>query len=280
MAKYIESSILVTGCSSGIGRALVAEFADKGHRVLATARKPEDLQGLEGPRVRSMRLDVTDPQSIALAVDAIVEWTGRIDVVVNNAGYGLIAPMAEVELDDLRSQFETNVFGLVAVTQAVVPHMVARGSGRIVNIGSVSGVTTTPFGGPYSASKAALHMLSDALRMELRPFGIEVITVQPGSVESNFGERATEWVDRNRADSLYAAVADFIAARARASQDGAMDAGAFARLVVQEATAANPRPRLRAGKNSRLLPFLAWLPTGLRDSFLSSRFGLDTLAQK
>lgn len=274
MGRMSGSSILITGCSSGIGRALAAEFADKGHNVLATARNLEDIEDIGAKRVRTVRLDVTDPQSITFAIDTILEWTGHIDVLVNNAGYGLIAPLADVESDDLRAQFETNVIGLMAVTRGVVPHMVHQGGGRIVNVGSVSGLTTTPFGGAYSASKAAVHLLSDALRMELAPWGIDVITLQPGSIRSSFGYRAKQGLDLCRAPSLYSGYSDQIEKRAMASQDGAMPARAFAGLVVEAVTRRRPPAILRAGKHSILLPLLAHLPTRLRDRMLSRKFGL------
>lgn len=274
MGKIVESSILITGCSSGIGRALVEEFAEKGHRVLATARDPDDILDLECPRVQTARLDVTDPRSITSAVETIVEWTGRIDVLVNNAGYALIGPLAELELSDLRAQFETNVIGLIAVTREAVPHMVRQRGGRIVNIGSVSGVTTTPFGGAYSATKAAVHLMSDALRMELARWGIEVVEVQPGSIQSGFGDRATQGVDRYRSNSLYSDISDGIEKRAMVSQEDAMPARAFASLVVEAVSRKRPKAVFRAGKNSVFLPVLAHLPVGIRDRILSRMFGL------
>ncbi len=273
MRQFEESAILITGCSSGIGRALVEEFSRRGSCVLATARSLAAIESLDGANVHPARLDVTDSASIGDAVALLLNWKGRVDMVVNNAGFGLVAPLAEVELDDLRSQIETNVVGLVAVTQAVVPHMVAQGSGRIVNIGSVSGVTTTPFGGPYSASKAAVHMVSDAMRMELAPFGIQVVTVQPGSVASAFGERASRGIDHYRKDSLYSGLSSQIEARAMASQVGAMKVDVFARLVADSGTGPHPPAVMRAGKNSFLLPFLARPPVRLRDRILSRKFG-------
>jgi len=188
---YLENQVvMITGCSSGIGRALVSAFAASGHRVVATARKTGAIEDLVGDGVLALQLDVCDGASISAAVSDALEFFGRIDIVVNNAGYALIGPMVELEPDELSKQLETNVVGVASVTRAVVPQMVDRRDGRIVNIGSVSGVTATPFGGAYCATKAAVHLMSDALRMELAPFGIRVITVQPGAVESHFGERA------------------------------------------------------------------------------------------
>ncbi len=278
MARLENQVVLITGCSSGIGKALAREFARQGHRVLATARSPESLEDLKGEKIRTARLDVTDPASIESVVKGAMNLVGPIDIVVNNAGYALIGPVAELDLDELRTQLETNVVGVVAVTQAVVPQMVERGNGRIVNIGSVSGVTATPFSGAYCASKAAVHLISDAIRMELAPFGIRVITVQPGAVESRFGERAGRGVERFREGSLYSQVFDSIEARAGASQVGSMPAADFAHLLVGAVTDPSPPAIFRAGKHSVRLPAMARLPARIRDRIFSRRFGLDRIS--
>jgi NADP-dependent 3-hydroxy acid dehydrogenase YdfG len=277
MPALEDQVVLITGCSSGIGRALAQEFADRGHRVMATARFEDSLVGLAGGRIRTAHLDVTDLESIDGAVNECAAWAGRIDIVVNNAGYALIGPVAELDLADLRAQLETNVVGVVAVTKAVVPQMVDRKSGRIVNIGSVSGVTATPFGGAYCGSKAAIHLISDALRMELAPFGLRVITVQPGAIESRFGEHASEGIERYAGGSLWSRVYDAIEARAGASQVGSMPAADFARLVVGAVTAAVPPAIVRAGKHSVRLPIIGRLPTSLRDRVFNRRFRLERL---
>lgn len=277
MTAADEPAVLITGCSSGIGRALALEFSGRMHRVLATARDPDDLRQIAGERLRTARLDVTERQSIEAALREIVQWTGRVDILVNNAGFGLIGPLAEVGLDEVRAQLETNLVGLLAVTQAVVPGMVSRRSGRIVNIGSVSGLTTTPFGGAYSASKAAVHMASDALRMELAPFGIEVITVQPGAVGSRFGDNAMAGTESYREGSLYSRVFDAIEARVRLSQSRPTPADRFARELVRVVTGPRPPAVIRMGRGSRILPLLARLPARLRDRLLSKRFGLERL---
>jgi NADP-dependent 3-hydroxy acid dehydrogenase YdfG len=278
MARLENQVVLITGCSSGIGKALAREFARQGHRVLATARSPESIEELNGQKIRTARLDVTDPASIEGVVKSAMDLVGPIDIVVNNAGYALIGPVAELDLDELRTQLETNVVGVVAVTRAVVPQMVERGNGRIVNIGSVSGVTATPFSGAYCASKAAVHLISDSMRMELAPFGIRVITVQPGAVESRFGERAGRGVERFREGSLYSQVFDSIEARAGASQVGSMPAADFAHLLVGAVTAPSPPAIFRAGKHSVRLPSMARLPARIRDRIFSRRFGLDKIS--
>ena len=269
--------VLITGCSSGIGRALAEEFVRTGHRVVATARNVETVASLQGPCVLTSRLDVTQAEDIERVMAEVLAWAGRIDVLINNAGSGLIGPTAELDLVDLRRQFETNVVGPVALIQAVVPQFVAQGSGRIVNIGSVSGVTATPFAGAYCGSKAALHLLSDALRMELAPFGIQVITVQPGAIASDFGAHAADGLERYQADSLYSGIAEFIEARARLSQSDVTPAADFAREVVDAVTRPRPPAVLRFGKGSWRLPAIGRLPAGIRDRLLGNRFGLDRL---
>lgn len=270
-----DQVVLITGCSSGIGRALVGEFVRQGQRVVATARRPESIEDLARPGVLIQQLDVTDSGSVADAVAAAIQWGDRLDVVVNNAGFGLIGPVAELDLAELRGQIETNLLGALRLIQTVVPHMAERGSGRIVNIGSVSGVTATPFAGGYCASKAALHAMTDSLRMELAPFGIGVITVQPGAVASKFGETSARGLERYRTGpSLYQDMADAIEKRARLSQDRPTPAGDFARRVVANVLATNPAPVIRYGRGSEVLPALARLPVGVRDRILSRPFGL------
>jgi NADP-dependent 3-hydroxy acid dehydrogenase YdfG len=278
MRRKEKQVVLITGCSSGIGKALAKEFAADGHHVIATARRLDSVEDLVGDGAHILELDVTDKDSITKAVIDSHALFGRIDIVVNNAGYALIGPIAELELDDLRTQFETNVVGVVAVIQEVVPKMVERGSGRIVNIGSVSGVAATPFGGAYCGTKAAIHLLSDALRMELAPFGIRVTTVQPGAIESDFGATAAHGIERYRDGSLYSGVFDSIESRAGASQVGSMPAAIFAREVVDAVTAPSPPAVFRAGKHSMRLPVLGHLPARIRDRIFSKRFGLDRLA--
>lgn len=279
MARKENQVVLITGCSSGIGRALAREFAASGHRVVATARRLESIEDLGDDSIQILQLDVTDEHSVENAVKNAYALNGRIDIVVNNAGYALIGPVAEIELEDLRTQLETNVVGVVAMIRAVVPHMVERSGGRIVNIGSVSGVTATPFGGAYCGSKAAIHLISDALRMEMAPFGIQVIEVQPGAIESSFGERASKAIDRYRKGSLYSQIYEAIEARAGASQEGSMPAAKFARRVVEAVTASSPPAIFRAGKHSVRLPVIGLLPVRLRDRIFSKRFGLERFSK-
>ncbi|HPM75647.1 MAG TPA: SDR family oxidoreductase [bacterium] len=274
-----NQTVLITGCSTGIGRALALAFHEAGHRVFASARKIETLGELRKKGLTALALDVTDAASIETAVNELFAQTDRLDMLINNAGFGLMGPAAELRLDDVRRQWETNITGPLALAQKVIPHMVERGGGRIVNVGSVSGVMATPFAGAYCASKAALHALSDSMRMELAPLGIEVIMLQPGGIVSKFGDNATKILtDSIRADSYYGKLRTFIEGRANEGQQGAMDADEFARRVVAEVTKAKPPAIVRLGRNSTRMPLLKWLLSpALLDRMLSKRFGLTRL---
>jgi NAD(P)-dependent dehydrogenase (short-subunit alcohol dehydrogenase family) len=243
--------------------------------VVATARNVDSLADLVGDRCLALSLDVTDDESIDHAVAKTVEWAGRIDILVNNAGYALVGPIAEISIDDLRRQLETNFVGLVATTQAVVPHMVAAGAGCIVNIGSVSSLLATPFGGAYSASKAALHLLSDALRPEVAPFGIHVVVVRAGGVATKFPQAAGKGLDRYRDPaSLYHDKVGAMEERAAMSKNLAMSAAEFARRVADAATKKNPPAMLKIGGGARIVPAMAMLPKKLLAKVLGRKFGL------
>ena len=265
--------VLITGCSSGIGYALAEAFQARGCVTYATARKPETLAPLVAQGVHTLMLDVTCEDSIRACFATIEARSGAVDILVNNAGIPVMGPTAELSLEQLRRQWETNLTAPVAMVQAAVPGMVRQGGGRIVNVGSVSGLLTTPFAGPYCASKAALHSLNDALRMELKPFGIDVLLVQPGGVQSNFGAGAKAQTQQNQWQ-LYAPFAAGIAERAGASQQRATPTPVFAEALVRAVLAPNPKPIVRLGAGSMLLPRLARLPVAVKDWLLMKRFGL------
>lgn len=269
--------VLISGCSTGIGRALAVEFAARNWRVFATARKPEVINDLKAPNVDVSVLDVTDETSIKACVDSVITKTGRIDLLVNNAGLLLIGPLVELETSELRRQFETNVIGLNALTRAAVPHMIKRKSGKIVNISSVSGVLPTPFAGAYCSTKAAVTALSDSLRMELAPFGINVVTVQPGGIKSNLSGNANKGLDRFR-KTPYGPIQEFIVARANASQKNATPAEVFAKELVDKLERKKTPKFIRVGKDSTLLPLIARLPRTFTDALLSKKFGLNKLS--
>jgi NAD(P)-dependent dehydrogenase (short-subunit alcohol dehydrogenase family) len=186
-----EQVILITGSSSGIGRAAVIEAAARGHRVFASARRPEDVAELARPgSIEPLPLDVTDVASVERAVAEILSRAGRLDALVNNAGYGQYGAAEDVPLADWRRQYEVNVFGAVAAIQAAMPPMRKAGHGTIVNVSSVAGKIAIPFAAPYCSSKHALEAISDALRIEAAPFGIRVVVVEPGPIATRFADRA------------------------------------------------------------------------------------------
>ena len=180
MAKVV----LITGCSTGIGRDLAQHLAQAGYTVVATARKAEALKGIDVDL--KLALDVTQPDSIRQAVDFALRRFGRIDVLVNNAGYAVRGAVEEVPVEQAQQMFDANLFGVMRMIQAILPSMRQKKSGRIINIGSVSGKLVTPANGTYSATKFALEALSNALRLELAPFVIQVVVVEPGSIKTQF----------------------------------------------------------------------------------------------
>jgi NAD(P)-dependent dehydrogenase (short-subunit alcohol dehydrogenase family) len=186
-----SKAVLISGCSSGIGRATALRLARAGWNVYATARRPETIADLESAGCRTLALDVTDEDSMRAAVAAVESAEGAVGALVNNAGYSQSGAVESVPIEALRRQFETNVFGLVRLTQLVLPKMRERRYGKIVNVGSMGGRVTFPGGGVYHASKYALEALSDALRFELRGFGIDVILLEPGLITTEFGNAAT-----------------------------------------------------------------------------------------
>lgn len=275
----MQRTILITGCSSGIGAALAVEFQRRGHCVYATARRLETLAPLHTQGIATHSLDVNDDASIAAVMSRIESEVGHLDILVNNAGFSQVGAVVDLTREDLRRQYETNVISPVAVTRAALPLLrAARTAQRkvaVVNVGSIVGVLTTPFAGAYCSSKAAIHSLSDALRMELAPFGIHVVTVQPGGVRSAFGNHAEEAI-RLPPDSLYLPVEKGIRARAQAGQKDAMPVEEFVVPVVDALLQHEPPAIIRGGKNSVRLPLLKkLLPLRAFDGLVSRVFGLD-----
>jgi NADP-dependent 3-hydroxy acid dehydrogenase YdfG len=237
--------ILVTGCSSGIGKATAQALGEAGHTVYATARRLSTLAGLEALRARKLALDVTDEGSMTAAVAAIEAEYGSVGTLVNNAGYGVYGPVEEVAMDDVRREFETNVFGLGRLTQLVLPGMRAAGRGRVVNVSSMGGRLVYPTGGWYHASKYAVEALSDALRVEVAPFGISVVLVEPGLIRTEFESVASGGLASGDPAGPYAALrrhSDEVMRRGYASRLGA-DPKAVADVIKHAVEARRPRTR-------------------------------------
>jgi NAD(P)-dependent dehydrogenase (short-subunit alcohol dehydrogenase family) len=269
--------VLVTGCSSGIGAAVAQRLVRSGHTVYATARNTASLDGLNGAVVRP--LDVTDEDSMRAVVDEIVRDHGRVGALVNNAGYGEYGAIEEVPLEAVRRQFETNVFGLARLVQLAVPTMRAARRGRIVNMSSMGGRLTFPYGGYYHASKHAVEAISDALRVEVAPFGVQVAIVEPGLITTRFGTTATETMTSStQGDSPYREATESVdKAMAQSYGNKLLTAPpeAVARAVENALTARRPRSRYVVTPAARaLITTRAVAPGKVWDRVVKLSFGL------
>jgi len=195
-----SKAVLITGCSTGIGRATAQRLASSGFTVYATARRLDAISDLEARGCRTLALDVTEESSMAAAVAAVEESEGAVGVLVNNAGYSQSGAVESVGLDEIRTQFETNVFGLIRMSQLVLPGMRGQHYGRIVNVGSMGGKLTFPGGGIYHATKYAVEAISDAMRFEVRGFGVDVALIEPGLIKTDFAAGAVGALNRGTAD--------------------------------------------------------------------------------
>lgn len=245
--------VLVTGASSGIGEATVRRLVAAGYLVYAAARRVERMQPLAALGARILPLDLCDDASIARAVEAIRSEQGRLDALVNNAGYGSYGALEDVPLDEARRQFEVNVFGLARLAQLALPMMRAQGSGRIVNVTSIGGKMYEPLGSWYHATKFAVEGLSDCLRMELAPFGIDVVVIEPGSIVSEWGDIARASLLERSAHTAYAPQAEAHARMlARAGQRPLASAPEVVAATIAKALRARrPRTRYATGGGAR-----------------------------
>jgi NAD(P)-dependent dehydrogenase (short-subunit alcohol dehydrogenase family) len=275
MAKP-SGPVLITGCSTGIGRATAERLAKAGMTVYATARRPESVAELEQLGARPLALDVTDEASMQAAVAAVEEAEGAVGALVNNAGYSQSGAVETIPMDELRRQFETNVFGLVRMCQLVLPGMRKAGEGRIVNISSMGGRLVFPGGGAYHGTKFAVEAISDALRFEVRGFGVHVSIIEPGLIKTSFGETAHGSVPQQ--DGPYA---DFNAAVAKTTAEAyegpmaRLGAGpeAVAKVIEKAITARKPRTRYPVTASARLaLANHALLPDRGWDAFVGTQF--------
>ncbi|XP_022773920.1 NADPH-dependent 1-acyldihydroxyacetone phosphate reductase-like [Durio zibethinus] len=270
--------VLVTGCAKGgIGYEYCRAFAKQNCRVVASdiPQRMDDMLDFGSDKIETMELDVSSDESVSSAVNTVISKYGHIDVVLNNAGIGSTGPLAELSLDAIKKAWEINTLGQLRMVQQVVPHMASRRKGIIVNVGSVVGRVPTPWAGSYCSSKAAVHAMTNALRVELRPFGINVVLVVPGAVRSNFGSSNLERLG-NHDWKLYNEFKDAIAERARASQGSkATDATTFARHVVKKVLSPKPPKQIVFGHMTGLFAVLSCSPLWVRDLFFSTRFNLN-----
>ncbi|XP_077214190.1 short-chain dehydrogenase RED1-like [Tasmannia lanceolata] len=263
--------VLITGCTEGgIGHALALAFVSKKCLVVATSRSLNSMKNLENDsRIFLQELDVLSEESIGNALRNVFEKFGRIDILVNNAGVHCVGPLAEIPISSIEQTFNTNVYGPMRLIQAVVPHMASRRKGKIVNVGSVSALVPGPWAGPYSASKAALHALTDSLRLELKPFGIDVITVVPGAVSSNVGKTSVAIYSRMPEWKLYKEFEKSIRERADFSQGPrSTPAEELAKKTVAVVLKKNPPAWFSYGHLATISAILYHLPIFIKDGLL------------
>ena len=250
-----SKAVLITGCSTGIGYATAERLATKGHTVYASARKPETLTGLKG--CRTLALDVTDEESMAAAVAQVEAEEGAVDVLVNNAGYSQSGALETLPLESIRKQFETNVFGLIRLSQLVLPGMREAGGGRIVNIGSMGGKLTFPGGGVYHATKYAVEAISDAMRFEVQGFNVQVVLIEPGLITTDFAKTAVASVDNVDDHGPYAKFNHVVGNATEGVYSGPMaklggGPDSVAKVIEKVIDARRPRPRYTVTPSAKL----------------------------
>ena len=268
--------ILITGASSGMGRAAAIQLACGGHTVYAGARRKDRMADLVEHGIIPVEMDVSKGQDNERAVSRLLDAEARIDVLINNAGFGLYGPVEDIPIEDARYQFEVNLFGLARLTQIVLPHMRSQRSGRIINTSSMGGKVYMPYGAWYHATKHALEGWSDCLRIETAPFNVQVVLIQPGLIKTEFGQVTGEGLRKYSTGSAYKAGLDrFIAMLSNPEAAGrGTDADVLARVFVEAATSAKPRRRCAKGVMARPLMFTRkWFGEGTYEFVLRRTFG-------
>jgi len=274
----MKKTVLISGCSSGIGKSLAKMMASQGHLVFAGARKLSDLNDI-GENIIPVQLDVNNESDINHVMASIEEQCGHLDILVNNAGYGAMGPLAEVPVSQVLAQFTTNVFSPLLMAQKALP-LLRKNSGLIVNIGSAAGVFTLPFSGVYGASKAAIHAMSEVLRMELAPFNVHVMNVYPGGVASKFGDTAARKLeDTLIKNSLYKPALPAIEKRARISSNSPTTPDIFSKKLIAAMLSPKPPSEIRIGHGSSLMNIAKRiLPTRLREFLMRKVYLLNGLS--
>jgi len=273
-------TVLITGCSTGIGRVAALRFLHEGWTVVATARRLETLVELEKLGCHTFALDVTDEASMVETLRKVRTSIGPVDVLVNNAGFGMYGPVEQLATTLIVRQFETNVFGLVRLSQLVLPMMREQHFGRIINVSSIAGRLSLPMGGAYHASKHALEAFSDALRYEVKPYGVAVSLVEPGPVRTRWAMTAASSIviDEASGDDPYREMKYAVTGALSGMTKGlagrfASSPDSIARVLVRAATAKHPRSRYRVGALAKFLLLLRWiLPDRVFDLLVSRTF--------
>lgn len=268
-------TVLITGASSGIGKETARRLLQEGYTVYVAARRVDKMQDLRALGAIPLQVDVTRDDDLVAAVTQISAAHGGVDVLVNNAGFGAYGAMEDTTLEDARYQFEVNVFGLARLTQLVLPYMREKRAGRIVNISSMGGKIYTPLGSWYHATKHALEGWSDCLRLELAPFGIDVIIIEPGAIQTEFGDVTIGPMLKRSGGTAYATLAHKVAEAIRKSYaaGGSSPPSLIAEVIAKALASDRPRTRYVAGKYARpLIAVRKWLGDRLFDRAVMSQF--------
>jgi NAD(P)-dependent dehydrogenase (short-subunit alcohol dehydrogenase family) len=264
---------LVTGASSGIGKATASALHDLGYTVYAAARRVERMSDLKAAGVRVLPMDVTEDESMTSGIKRIIDETGRLDILVNNAGYGSYGALEDVSLDEARRQFEVNVFGLARLTQLALPHMRAQRSGHIVNVSSIGGKIHQPLGDWYHATKFAVEGLSNALRVEVKPFGVKVVVIEPGAIKTEWSSIAADSLLTTSGDTAYASQAKAIAAVLNSTESNPRRSSpptVISKAIVRAVTARRPKTRYVVGMGAKPIIFArAVLPDRAFDAVIT-----------
>ncbi|MDE2955773.1 MAG: oxidoreductase [Bacteroidota bacterium] len=274
-AANLGKVILITGASSGMGREAAILLARGGHTVYAGARRAERMEDLSEHGITPVQMDVSKGEDNERAVREIINAKGRIDVLINNAGFGLYGTVEDIPLEDARYQFEVNLFGIAHLTQLVLPHMRAQRSGRIVNVSSMGGRIYTPLGAWYHATKHALEGWSDCLRVETAPFNIQVVVIQPGAIRTEFGDVMGSRLRKYSEDTAYKAQVDSLLRLMDNLEPGTRGTApeVLGKVFVKAATARKPRRRYVSGSMARPLMFLRkWFGDGVYEFMLLRMF--------
>lgn len=261
----MKQVILITGASSGMGKATALQLLKEGHIVYGAARRVEQMQDIVNAGGYALKLDVTDEAQIVQGVKQVLQAQGRIDVLVNNAGYGLFGAVEDISIEDARRQFEVNLFGLARITQEVIPHMREKKTGKIINIASMGGKMYTPLGAWYHATKHALEGWSDCLRFEVKPFNIQVVVIEPGIIATEFGDVMSEGLLKNSGDGAYADLAKTMVKATNdsyAKPSGFSPASVVSDAIVSAVAAKQPKTRYRVGKMAKPM---VWMRVFLGD---------------
>ncbi|WP_428328799.1 oxidoreductase [Mucilaginibacter sp.] len=263
---------LITGASAGIGKATAKQLLQDGYIVYGAARRLDKMDDIVSLGARALKMDVADDADMVSGIDKIIKAEGRIDVLVNNAGFGSYGAVEDVAIADAKYQLEVNVFGLARLSQLVLPHMRAQHSGKIINVTSIGGKMATPMGGWYHASKFAVEGLSDSLRLEVKQFGIDVILIEPGGIKTEWGDIAFNSMKKVSGKTAYKHLVAKTSAIVGKAEKNASDPSVIADLIKKAINAKKPKARYSAGYMSGPVLFLKkWLSDGLFDKMLMSQ---------